>query len=93
MSEVREIGAALPDVEVTTTWGAMALKVRGQMFVCVATHKSAEPNTLVVVGAPVADWTERPRPPRTAMRGRYCRVEALVPEIHAPGLHRANQCS
>jgi hypothetical protein len=45
---VREIGAALPDVEVSTSWGAMALKVRGQMFVCVATHKSAEPDTLVV---------------------------------------------
>jgi RimJ/RimL family protein N-acetyltransferase len=25
------------------------------------------------------------------MRGRYCRVEALVPEIHARELHRANQ--
>jgi hypothetical protein len=45
---VRAIGAPLPDVEVTTTWGAPALKVRGKMFVCMATHKSAEPNTLVV---------------------------------------------
>jgi hypothetical protein len=41
-------GATLPDVEVTTTWGAPALKVRGKMFVCMATHKSAEPNTLAV---------------------------------------------
>jgi hypothetical protein len=45
---VRKIGATLPDVEATTTWGAPALKVRGKMFVCTATHKSAEPNTLVV---------------------------------------------
>jgi hypothetical protein len=45
---VRAIGAALPGVEVATAWGAPALKVGGKMFVCMATHKSAEPNTLVV---------------------------------------------
>jgi hypothetical protein len=39
----------LPDVEVTTTYGQPALKVRGKMFVCIASHKSAEPNTLVVM--------------------------------------------
>ena len=47
-NDVRKIGGSLPDVEATTTWGAAALKVRGKMFVCIATHKSAEPNTLVV---------------------------------------------
>jgi hypothetical protein len=46
---VESIGRTLPDVEVTTTWGQPALKVRGKMFVCVASHKSAEPNTLVVM--------------------------------------------
>ena len=46
---VEAIGIALPDVEVTTTWGQPALKVRGKMFVCIASHKSAEPNTLVVM--------------------------------------------
>jgi hypothetical protein len=45
---VRALGARLPGVETTTTWGAPALKVRGKMFVCMASHKSAEPNTLVV---------------------------------------------
>jgi hypothetical protein len=45
---VIEIGRTLPDVEVTTSWGAPALKVRGRMFACGATNKSAEPNTLVV---------------------------------------------
>ncbi len=29
-------------------YGAPALKVRGHMFACMASHKSAEPNTLVV---------------------------------------------
>lgn len=46
---VESIGRALPDVEVTTTWGKPALKVRGRMFVCMASHKSAEPDTLVVM--------------------------------------------
>jgi hypothetical protein len=43
------IGRTLPDVEVTTTWGQPTLKVRGKMFACIASHKSAEPNTLVVM--------------------------------------------
>jgi hypothetical protein len=46
---VESIGRTLPDVEVTTSWGQPTLKVRGRMFVCIASHKSAEPNTLVVM--------------------------------------------
>ncbi|PYR57728.1 MAG: hypothetical protein DMF91_18760 [Acidobacteria bacterium] len=46
---VESIGHTLTDVEVTTTWGQPTLKVRGKMFVCIASHKSAEPNTLVVM--------------------------------------------
>ena len=46
---VESIGRTLPDVEVTTAWGQPALKVRGKMFVCIASHKSAEPNTLAVM--------------------------------------------
>ena len=46
---VEAIGRSLPDVELTTTWGQPTLKVRGKMFVCIASHKSAEPNTLVVM--------------------------------------------
>jgi hypothetical protein len=46
---VESIGRSLPDVEVTTTWGKPTLKVHGKMFVCFASHKSAEPNTLVVM--------------------------------------------
>jgi hypothetical protein len=47
--KVIAIGRTLPDVEVTTTWGAPALKVRGKMFACVAINKSAEPNSMVVL--------------------------------------------
>ena len=46
---VRKLGLALPDVEQSTMYGAPALKVRGHMFACMASHKSAEPNTLVVL--------------------------------------------
>jgi hypothetical protein len=45
---VEAIGRTLPDVEVTTAWGKPALKVRGRMFVCIASYQSAEPDTLVV---------------------------------------------
>jgi hypothetical protein len=46
---VESIGRTLPDVEVTTAYGQPSLKVHGKMFVCIASHKSAEPNTLVVM--------------------------------------------
>jgi hypothetical protein len=46
---VESFGRMLPEVEVTTTWGQPTLKVRGKTFVCMASHKSAEPNTLVVM--------------------------------------------
>ena len=46
---VEAIGRTLPEVEVTTAWGTPALKVRGKMFVCIASNKAAEPDTLVVM--------------------------------------------
>jgi hypothetical protein len=45
---VRKIGLALPGVEESTAYGAPALKVRGKLMACVPTHRSAEPNSLVV---------------------------------------------
>ncbi|HEY7497733.1 MAG TPA: MmcQ/YjbR family DNA-binding protein [Vicinamibacterales bacterium] len=45
---VREYGRTLPEVEEGTMYGTPALKVRGKMFACIASHSSAEPNTLVV---------------------------------------------
>ena len=44
-SHVETIGKTLPDVEVTTSWGVPALKVRGTMFVCIASNKSAKSPT------------------------------------------------
>ena len=51
---VEAVGRALPGVEVTTAWGQPALKVHGKMFVCIASNKAAEPNSLVVM-MPFAD--------------------------------------
>ena len=45
---VREIGLALPDVEDSTMYGKLALKVRGKLLTCLAVHKSAEPESLIV---------------------------------------------
>ncbi len=45
---VRQIGLALPDVEDSTMHGKLALKVRGKLLACLAIHKSAEPDSLVV---------------------------------------------
>ena len=48
-SAVESIGRTLPDAEVATMYGQPALKVRGRMLACIASHKSAEPNSLVVM--------------------------------------------
>jgi hypothetical protein len=45
---VRTIGRALPGVEESTAYGAPALKVHGKLLACVPTHRSAEPDSLVV---------------------------------------------
>jgi RimJ/RimL family protein N-acetyltransferase len=42
------------------------------------------------IGFPLPHWTPRPRPPRTAMPGRYCMVEPLNPAKHAQELFEAN---
>lgn len=48
LAAAMKIGASLPDVEVTTTWGAPAIKLSGTLVACQAINKSAEPNSLVV---------------------------------------------
>ena len=45
---VRAIAASLPGVEEGTSWGVPSIKLRGRLLTCMASHKSAEPNTLVV---------------------------------------------
>src|SRR5687768_12299875 len=45
---VRQIGLTLPDVEANSVDDALALKARGKLLACQATHRSAEPESLVV---------------------------------------------
>ena len=46
---VKNVGLALPDVEATTKYdGSAVLKVRGCFMAGLATHRSADPETLVV---------------------------------------------
>lgn len=42
------------------------------------------------IGEPVPGWTERPRPPRAPLDGRYCRLEPIDPARHAAELWAAN---
>jgi hypothetical protein len=45
---VKKLGVKLPGVVVDKYFGMPALKLDGQMVACMASHQSAEPNTLVV---------------------------------------------
>lgn len=45
---VRAIGLRLPGVEEGTMYGTPALKLGKRLIACIASHKSAEPGTLVV---------------------------------------------
>src|SRR5512135_530505 len=42
-------------------------------------------------GFPVANWTVRQRPPRTAMTGSHCRVEPVDIDRHAADLFEAQR--
>ena len=42
------------------------------------------------VGRPLPGWTVPAFPPREAMEGRYCRLEPLMPSVHAEALFAAN---
>lgn len=54
-------------------------------------HAPAHLNALgQPVGAPLPDWKGVERPPRTALTGRYCRIEPADAARHAEDLYRAN---
>lgn len=45
---VRKIGLTIPGVEESTAYGSPALKLKGKLLACMASHRSAEPGSLVV---------------------------------------------
>ena len=42
------------------------------------------------IGSPVPGWTQRSRPSRNTVEGRFCRLEGFNPSRHAADLHAAN---
>jgi hypothetical protein len=46
--DARKMALALPGTEERTSYGVPAFYVRGKMFACQPSHKSAEPGSLVV---------------------------------------------
>ena len=48
LAQAFQIGQTFPGVEVSTYFNSPALKVRGQMMACVPSHKSAEPDSLLI---------------------------------------------
>ena len=76
---VKRIGLTLPDVEAATRYdGSPVLKIAGAFMAGLATHRSAEPNTLVVR----ADLEEREAfiedAPETCYLTEYYRRYSLV---------------
>jgi len=45
---VRKIGLTFPGVCLSTAYGSPALKLKGKLLACLASHRSAEPGSLVV---------------------------------------------
>ena len=43
------------------------------------------------IGAPVPNWTPRPRTPHTPLQGRFCQVVKLDPAAHAADLFAGNR--
>ena len=48
-ARVRKVGVKIPGLEQSTAWNGPCLKANKKIAACMATHKSAEPGTLVVV--------------------------------------------
>lgn len=58
-----------------------------------ASHPPLAPRTNQfgqTIGAALPGWSPRPKPPRTPIEGRLCRLEPLSAERHAADLHAAH---
>ncbi len=47
VAQILAIGRTFPGAEVSTAFGAAALKVQGKLMACVPTNKAAEPNSFM----------------------------------------------
>jgi hypothetical protein len=48
LETVWQTGLTFSNVEKSISWGAPALKVRGNLMACVPTNKAAEPNSILI---------------------------------------------
>jgi hypothetical protein len=71
---VRKIGRARPGAEDGTAYGNLGLKAHGKLLACVPTHRSAEPNSLVVT----VDFDDRAEPLAAAPDVHYYVTEHYV---------------
>jgi hypothetical protein len=49
LDTVRQLALAMPDVKETTSWGMPSFKAKKKLMCVMASHKSAEPDSLVVI--------------------------------------------
>jgi hypothetical protein len=77
---VRTAGLALPEVEATTRYnGTPVLKLRGAFMAGLATHHSAEPDTLVVrVGFEEREWLLEDAPQTYYVTDYYRRYPVVL---------------
>ncbi len=77
---VRTVGLALPDVEATTRYDGSPVLKRGGSFVAgLATHPSAEPNTLVVrAGLEEREWLLEDAPETYYLTDYYRRYPLVL---------------
>jgi hypothetical protein len=77
--DVRNLTEGLDGVEVGTTYGTPALRVRGKVFACIATHRSAEPDTLVaVIGFEERDQLLEAEPDTYYLKDHYRNYPAVL---------------
>jgi hypothetical protein len=77
---VRDVGLTLPGVEATTRYdGSRVLKVGGSFMAGLATHPSAEPNTLVVrAGIEEREWLIEDAPETYYLTDYYRRYPLVL---------------
>jgi hypothetical protein len=80
---VRTVGLTLPDVEATTKYdGSPVLKVGGSFMAGLATHPSAEPQTLVVrVGFEEREWLLEDAPESYYLTEYYRRYPVVLARL------------
>lgn len=89
---VRKMAAGMPGVEEGRVYGSPALKLNGGLLVCLATNKSAEPNSLIAcVGFEAREELVKQDPERYYWTPHYENspvVLARLCRMNADALHR-----